>query len=673
MSLYNIPRLTRFLFLVVVVNVIIFGAFRVGFWWYFSNPDDPLSVDALLNAFFIGFKYDVRLSLLMTLPVFLLGWLKFLSPFNKAWARYFWFAYLIIVFALAVIFYITHYAYYAYLRVPLDATILRFFDNPGTSLLMVWQTYPVVWIVFGWLLLLSAYSFSLNVMYLRVAAQPLNIIRKRFKTAIVSLIAFAILFGIYGKISWYPLRWSDAYFSPNPFATAVTVNPVLHSYFTLKNKDVKFDEDATRQAYDVMADYLQVDKPDKDRLNYVRTGKPGPLAASQPNIVLVFLESFATYKTSLSKNPLRPTPFFESMAKDALYFDNYFVPHTGTARSVFTALTGLADVETHETSTRNPLIVNQHTIVNAFNDYEKFYFIGGSASWGNIRGLLSYNIPNLHMYEEGSYTSPRVDVWGISDLSLFREADKVLQQQKKPFFAVIQTSGNHRPYTIPEDKGSFQFSGLKDSDVNTHGFNSVKEFDSFRFMDYCVQEFIETARQHAYFDNTIFVFYGDHGIHAPAGTHTPKYEEQLRIQGLRVPLVIYAPKLIPDGKVIDKVASEVDLLPTIAGLAGNGYIDTTLGRDLLDERYDNMRYAFTVTHDYGLEIGLLDKEFYFRMNSDGTKKTLNQLSNDEPRTNVMEQFPDKAQKYEQLTRALFETDRYMRFHNERRNRQPAVE
>lgn len=666
MPIYNIPRLIRFLFLVVVINVVIFGAFRVGFWVYFSNPDDPLGLDALFNAFFIGFKYDVRLSLLMTLPAFLLAWLKFLSPFNKAWARYFWLAYLVLVFSVVVIFYITHYAYYAYLRVPLDATILRFFDTPGTSLLMVWQTYHVLWIILGWLILLAGYSFTLKMLYQRVMAQPMNILRKRYKTAIVSLTTFFVLFGIYGKFSWYPLRWSDAYFSPNPFASAVTVNPVLHSYFTLKNKDVKYDEEATRRYYDVMTDYLGVEQPDKTQLNYIRTGKPGPLHASSPNIVMVFLESFATYKTSLSANPLKPTPFFESMARDALYFDNYFVPHTGTARSVFTAITGLADVETHETSTRNPLIVNQHTIVNAFPDYEKFYFIGGSASWGNIRGLLSYNIPNLHMYEEGSYTSPRVDVWGISDLSLFREADKVLQQQKKPFFAVIQTSGNHRPYTIPEDMGDFKLSGLEDKDVTSHGFNSVKEFDSFRFMDYCVQEFIETARQHDYFDNTIFVFYGDHGIHAPTGTHTPKYEEQLRIQGLRVPLVIYAPKLIQPGRVIDKVASEVDLLPTIAGLAANGYVDTTLGRDLLDERYDAARYAFTVTHDAGLEIGLLDKEFYFHMNSDGSKKALNQLSNDDPRANVMEQFPEQAGKFEQLTRALFETNRYMRFHNERK-------
>jgi phosphoglycerol transferase MdoB-like AlkP superfamily enzyme len=341
------------------------------------------------------------------------------------------------------------------------------------------------------------------------------------------------------------------------------------------------------------------------------------------------------------------------------------VPHTGTARSVFTALTGLADVETQRTSSRNPLIVNQHTIINAFEDYGKLYFIGGSASWGNIRGLLSFNIPGLQLYEEGSYKSPRTDVWGISDLHLFEEANKVLRAQQKPFFAIIQTSGNHRPYTIPEDNRGFEVSNMGNKEVFEHGFHSVGEYNSFRFMDHSIKVFFEAAKQEAYFNNTIFVFFGDHGIHANTGKHTPRFEEQLNLHGLRVPFVIYAPQLLPKGKVISKVASEVDVLPTIAGLAANEYINTTMGRDLLDERFDNARYAFTVTHGHGLRIGLLDGRYYFLMNDDGSNKVLHDMRSENPRDNVMTQFAGTAQEFEQLCRAIFETTRYMRYHNSR--------
>jgi phosphoglycerol transferase MdoB-like AlkP superfamily enzyme len=483
--------------------------------------------------------------------------------------------------------------------------------------------------------------------------------------AVVSTASFLVIFGIYGKASWYPLRWSDAYFSTHPFAAAVTVNPLIHAASTLKNKDVQYDKDAVAQHYDEIATFLGVDKPDKESLNFNRVGHANGFHVSQPNIVMVFLESFASYKTGLSGNALDPTPYFDSIARDGIYFDNFFVPQTGTARSVFTALTGLADVETQRTSSRNPLIVNQHTIVNAFEGYDKYYFIGGSASWGNIRGLLSYNIPGLKLYEEGSYESPRMDVWGIDDLHLFEEANKVLRTQKKPFFAIIQTAGNHRPYNIPEDNRGFKIRDISHQEAFDNGFQSVDEYNSFRFMDHSIRTFIEDAKKEPYFDNTMFVFFGDHGIHANTGKHRPKYEEQLKIQGLRVPFVIYAPKLLPNGKMIHKIASEVDILPTLAGLGANGYVNTTMGRDLLDDRFDNMRYAFTVTHGLGLRIGLLDDKFYFLMNDDGSNKALHDLHSDSPRDNVIDKFADKAQQFEALTRAIFETTRYMRYHNAR--------
>ena len=122
-------------------------------------------------------------------------------------------------------------------------------------------------------------------------------------------------------------------------------------------------------------------------------------------------------------------------------------------------VTGIPDVApATSTSSRNPAAVDQHTIINDFEGYNKFYFLGGSTSWANIRGLLTNNIQDLHLYEQEDYQAPKVDVWGISDKNLFLEATKVLKRQQGPFFAVIQTADNHRPYTIPkEDQGAISF------------------------------------------------------------------------------------------------------------------------------------------------------------------------------------------------------------------------
>ena len=665
MSWQKIPKLIRFLFVVFWVNVFLFTLWRVAFWLYFSEPGNPMPGGELAQAFFIGFKYDVRLSLLIVVPVYLLAWFKPINLFAATYSRRIWLSYFSVTSVLAVLFYVINFGHYAYLHVPLNATALRFLDNFDTSMLMVWQSYHVVWILLGLLLLTSVYNWFIHRLMVYFAGLPSVELVRRQRISIVTLTTVIILFGIYGKFSWYPLRWSDAFASTHPLAPSVTINPVLYSLNTLKNRQIDYDIDTTKAFYDDIAAFLQVDNPNKEQLNYQRIGYANSLKTSRPNIVMVFLESFAAYKSGLGGNPLNPTPNVDAIAKEGIYFNNFFTPHTGTARSVFAAMTGMPDIELVKTSTRNPLAVNQHIIIDELSDYKKYYFIGGSASWGNIRGLLQHNIPDLHLYEEGSYTSPSIDVWGISDIDLFKEANLELQKQTKPFFAVIQTSGNHRPYTIPEDNHGFELDNRAEKEIKQYGFQSSEEFNSFRFMDHCVGYFMQIARQQPYFDNTIFVFFGDHGIFAEPGKHTPKSESLFGLQSYRVPLLIYAPKLLPKGQRIEKVASEVDLLPTLAGLSTDKYINTTIGRDLFDTRFDNDRYAFIAAHDYNtVKLGLVSDSYYLTMEKDGSKTRLHALHGDNPKENIAELHPQITDKMARLTRAIFESTRYMRYHNE---------
>ena len=169
-------------------------------------------------------------------------------------------------------------------------------------------------------------------------------------------------------------------------------------------------------------------------------------------------------------------------------------PNTfGTARGVWASITGIADVAEsgNKTASRNPSMVDQHTIINDFDGYSKLYFLGGSTSWANIRGVLSNNIKGLRIYEQDDYTSPKIDVWGISDRNLFKEASAILKQQAKPFFAVIQTADNHRPYTIPaEDVKEFKKIDLPIDSLKKYGFENNDEMNAFRFTDFCYQSFI---------------------------------------------------------------------------------------------------------------------------------------------------------------------------------------
>ena len=671
--LNKIPPHLRLLMVLVLVDLVLFGLFRVVFYKWFSVPDNTITLPMLINAFYLGFKFDLRLALLINLPIFLLGWF---SPFNaikSIVARNSWLVYLVLVHSIIVFINFVDLGHYDYLRLRVDVTVIRFLEDMAISKQMVIESYPVAAILTGYAILLVLLGWVFNYLLQRAQYYPVAVYKgwKKYSLALTAVLVFSA--GIYGKFSYYPLRWSDAFFSTNSFISALANNPTLYFYTTLKNRTSSYDLEQTKKYYPIMAEYLGIKQEDIKELgnketiaaslNYTRVEKSySPYDMDKPNVVMVFLESFGFYKTGLSGNPMHPTPNFDAMAKKGILFDRFYVPHGGTARSVFTAVTGIPDIETVKTSTRNPMVVDQKSIINSFSGYEKYYFLGGSLSWGNIRGLLSGNIPDLKIYEEGSYESPREDVWGLNDLNLFEEANKVLSKSKKPFFAIIQTSGNHRPYTIPEDNRGFKLRDVKAEEVEPYGFRSVGDYNSFRFMDHSLGVFLKQLEKEPYAQNTIFVFFGDHGNDRQA-KHMFPGEEQLMLTEYHVPLVFYAPGLIKKAKVISTTASEVDLLPTTASLAGLTYTNTTFGRDLFNQMFDDKRYAFTIEKSQPPRLGLIGDEYYFKMRVGGGSKELYKIHSTTPKENLTTQQPELTEELAALTQAYYENIRYVRFNN----------
>jgi len=662
-SIRSLPRLLRLATWCALLLVLLLTGMRVAFWLLFEHSNDPLPTETLVHSFYIGLKFDIQLVLVLLAPMLLIGWLKPLSPFHYRTGRIFWKAYLAIVFLFTLLFYVTDFGYYSYLNTRVNATGFRFLENPLISAQMIWESYPVITVIVIILAVLFLFWKIVSFVLHRSLGSPAA--GSRWAATALSVVFVAVyLFGIYGKLSWYPLRWSDAFFSTHPFAASLASNPVIYFANTLKRRTT-YSVDKARVHYPQMVRYLGVDDPDSETLDYVRS-RSFDNSGEPANVIIVLLESFASYKTGLSGNPLNPTPNFDRLAASGIYFNNFYVPSTGTARSIWTLVTGLPDVEEHKTSTRNPLIVDQHTLINAFSDREIYYFVGGSASWANIRGILSHNIPGLTMFEEGSYESPRVDVWGISDMNLFDESSKVLSNAHEPFFAIIQTAGNHRPYTIPEDNRGFESIALDEDRVRDYGFHSLAEYNSFRFMDHSIGEFMKNARKQSWFHDTLFVFFGDHGITNDAGKHSPKSENQLQMNSNRVPLVLFGPKFIPEPRRIAKVASEMDVLPTVAAMTQTSYVNTTLGRDLLDDRFDSQRFAYTITHDKGQELGLISDKYYLLMSNDGEKVRLHEIDSDTPRNDVSDRHPELTRQYRDILTSLNETAKYMRFHNSKR-------
>ncbi|MGU9819682.1 LTA synthase family protein [Pseudomonas sp. LF090] len=649
------------------------AALRLVFLISFSGLD--LNTPALAETLGIGLRFDLRLAVLIMLPLAVLAWLPRWNLTTLPALRWLARGYLVVALAVVGLVYIIDFGHYAYLGVRINATVLRYLQDAQISQQMVWETYPVLWITACWLAAVALWVWAL-VCLERLTLDREPIVISKWAVACVAVVGVvAVLLALLGRVANLnlenpvPLRWSDAFFSGNSQVAAVGLNPVLFLYDTLKVGQAQFDEATVREHYSQVAEYLGVDQPDPQQLNFTREQGVQPYRLQgerPPNVIFVMLESLGTSAVGAYGNPLNPTPNLDTLATQSWFFKHFYVPVTGTAKTVWASITGVPDVTRQETATRNPLITRQHTLINAFEGYQKFYMINGNAGWANINALIRQSIDGVQLFDESYWRSPRVDVWGISDLDLFKEGDQLLRAVPKdrPFFAYVQTSGNHRPFTIPKQNDGFQVRDVTLEQAQAAGSRSVEQYNAVRLLDFNIGRLMDIAKAGGWYDNSIFVFFGDHNTRISQIPHMAPAFEQLGLESNNVPLLIHAPGLQP--RVIEEAVGLADLLPTVAGMAGIPFRTGAMGRDIQQPAPEGERVVPLVLHEGTFPIiGGVTQDFLLQMQHDGSSPTLHDLASQTPREDVAEQHPEEFQRLQGLTRGLHESARLMLFRNVR--------
>jgi hypothetical protein len=669
-------RRLRYLAGSTAILLLTLALLRFVFLFAFSDIDlGAVDNAALWKTVGIGLRFDLRLALLIMLPLALLCYFPFWNMSGSRRARLLGNVYLAVALLAVGLVYVIDFGHYNYLGVRINATVLRFAGDADISGTMLWQSYPVVWITLGWLggcaaVLLALISFE------RVTLQrrPAGISRK--SAALGSAVTVLLLFlGVMGRVSDIniknpiPLRWSDAFFSGDRQLAAAGLNPVIFLYDTLLIPRTPYDRKTVSGYYDTMTDYLGIDRPDRQELNFARRigVQPHRLQVERrPNVIFIMLESLGASRVGVYGNPLKPTPNLDAIAADSWFFRHFYIPVVSTAKTIWASITGIPDVSPEETASRNPMITRQHTVLEAFEGYRKLYMVGGSAGWANMNALIREGA-EMELYQEGDWQSPIADVWGISDLNLFKEADRILRDvpAEEPFFAYIQTAGNHRPFTIPPDNDDFERLELPLEEVQKWGFRSVEQFNAVRLLDYNIGRFLQMARKSGYFDNTIFVFFGDHNNRITTLPHMPPAFE-LFLESNHVPHMIYAPKLL-EPRVIDEAVNLVDVLPTVAGLLGLKYDSQTLGRDLqLSSTGRDRAVPLVLVEGSFPIIGAVTSELLVKMNCDGSEPSLHEIYSDSPQEDVSGRHPEEFERLRKVAHGAYETARYMLYDNVRK-------
>jgi phosphoglycerol transferase MdoB-like AlkP superfamily enzyme len=654
----TVPRLVKWVLCTGLVFLVVFTVLRIAL--YFFAGRQGYAFGDLGDVFFLGLRYDLRIVSILMLIMLVLGSIAPLHPFRSRAAKTGWMVFLWTGTIVTLFLYVADFAHYAYLSQRLNASVLNYLDDAAISMSMVWQTYPVIWMLLGIAAVAFLIMWAIRFAYRRIDRSKGHV---PMKSRIANFIAVLFVAGflIFGKFDQYPLRWSDAFALGDDFKANLAFNPFQSFFYSLKFRHSSYDPKKLEQLYPALQPYYKIAHQENNEINFERLVQARDSGAvfNRPNVVLVICESFSSYKSTMAGNPLDATPFFDSLSRNGIFFDRCFTPTYGTARGVWATLTGTPDVAMPKTASRNPSAVDQHTIMNDFAGYEKYYFLGGSTSWANIRGLLTNNIAGLKLYEQEDYNAPKIDVWGISDKNLFLEANAVLAKETNPFFAIIQTADNHRPYTIPEeDLKEFKKVDMPADSLKKYGFESLAEFNAFRYTDFCFKKFMEAATKENYARNTLFVFIGDHGIPGDASSLFPRAWTDQRLTMEHVPLLFYAPSVLP-ARSINTICSQVDVMPTIAGLCNITYTNTTLGRDILDSTAAGFAFIFDPDNNMA---GLVKGDYFYRKRLNGDQQEIVSIINNETVGNN----DSLRTEMRTLTEALYESSRFLLLNNKKK-------
>ena len=122
-------------------------------------------------------------------------------------------------------------------------------------------------------------------------------------------------------------------------------------------------------------------------------------------------------------------------------------------------------------------------------------------------------------------------------------------------------------------------------------------------------------------------------------------------------MLIWSPALRHPRRITG-ICSQVDVLPTLAGLCGVPYRNTTLGRDLLDTAaYAGGGLAFIYDPNQSY-IGVIKGDYFYRRQLTTGKEEMVSVVGNDPVAAATMAGPVKQQ-LQQLSGGLYETARYM--------------
>ena len=308
----------------------------------------------------------------------------------------------------------------------------------------------------------------------------------------------------------------------------------------------------------------------------------------RPNVVVILSDDQGWGDLSLHGNCNLSTPSIDSLARDGARFERFYVsPVCSPTRAEF--LTGRYHLRGGVRSTSGGserLDLDETTIAEVFRDAG--YATAAFGKWHN--GMQYPYHPNGRGFDEfygfcsghwGNYFSPPLEHNGrivsgngfVADDFTDRAIEFIQTHRERPFFIYLAYNTPHSPMQVPErfwKKFADRNLVMRHRDPDRENLQHTRAALALcENIDWNVGRILKQLEASQLARNTIVVYFCDNGPNGARWNGGMKGRKGSTDEGgVRSPLLIRWPARIAAGKRVSPISAAMDLLPTLADLAG---------------------------------------------------------------------------------------------------------
>ena len=311
-------------------------------------------------------------------------------------------------------------------------------------------------------------------------------------------------------------------------------------------------------------------------------------AATRPNVVVILSDDQGWGDLSLNGNTNLSTPNIDKLAAEGARFDRFYVcPVCSPTRAEF--LTGRYHPRSHVYATSaggERIDLGEVTIADTFKSAG--YATAAFGKWHN--GMQYPYHPNGRGFDEyygfcsghwGDYFSPSLEHNGklvqgegfVTDDFTNKAMEFIEQHKDQPFFVYLPLNTPHSPMQVPDR----WWNKFKDTDLTMRHRNPQKEktvhtraaLAMCENIDWNVGRIRKKLDELKLTKNTLIIYFCDNGPNGFRWNGGMKGRKGSTDEGgVRSPMLMRWPAQIKPGTRVLKNGAAIDLLPTLAEMAG---------------------------------------------------------------------------------------------------------